>query len=73
MVMVLLGGMGTVFGPIVGAAGLLLVEDGLKLITHHWQLILGPLIVLMVIGLRRGLWGFLLPESEKSRQDKGHD
>jgi branched-chain amino acid transport system permease protein len=73
MVMVLLGGTGTVFGPIVGAAGLLLVEDGLKLITHHWQLILGPLIVLMVIGLRRGLWGFLLPESEKSRQDKGHD
>jgi len=61
MVMVLLGGMGTVFGPVIGAAGLLLIEDGLKTVTEHWPLILGPLIVLAVIWLRKGLWGLMDP------------
>jgi branched-chain amino acid transport system permease protein len=68
MVMVLLGGMGTVFGPIAGAAGLLLIEDGLKLMTQHWPLILGPLVLLVVLGLRQGIWGMLLPANEKARQ-----
>lgn len=68
MVMVLLGGMGTVFGPIAGAAGLLLIEDGLKLMTQHWPLILGPLVLLVVLGLRQGIWGMLLPADEKARQ-----
>lgn len=71
MVMVLLGGMGTIFGPIAGAAGLLLVEDGLKLVTEHWPLILGPLVLLMVLGLRQGVWGMLLPADEKARQSSG--
>lgn len=71
MVMVLLGGMGTIFGPIAGAAGLLLIEDGLKLMTEHWPLILGPLVLLVVLGLRQGLWGMLLPASEKARQAGG--
>lgn len=57
MVMVLLGGAATVFGPVVGAVALLLVEDAVKVATEHWQLVIGPLIVLMVLGLRGGLWG----------------
>lgn len=72
MVMVLLGGMGTIFGPIAGAAGLLLIEDGLKLMTEHWPLILGPLVLLVVLGLRQGLWGMLLPAHEKARQTGEH-
>ncbi len=73
MVMVLLGGMGTVFGPVIGAAGLLLIEDGLKTVTEHWPLILGPLIVLAVIGLRQGLWGLMAPSgrTEASPADQG--
>lgn len=71
MVMVLLGGMGTLFGPIAGAAGLLLIEDGLKLLTEHWPLILGPLVLLVVLGLRQGIWGMLLPADEKARQAGG--
>ena len=57
IVMVLLGGMGSVFGPLVGAFALLLTEEGLKLLTERWPMILGPLIVLIVIYLKRGLWG----------------
>ena len=57
IVMVLLGGVGSVFGPIVGALAFLLTEEGLKLLTERWPLILGPLIVLIVIYLKHGLWG----------------
>ncbi len=59
IVMVLLGGMGSVFGPIVGAFAMLLTEEGLKLLTERWPMIMGPLIVLIVIYLKRGLWGLL--------------
>jgi len=59
IVMAVLGGVGTIVGPILGAAGLLLVEEGLKGLTEHWPMILGPLIVLLVLGLRRGLWSML--------------
>lgn len=72
IVMVLLGGMGTVFGPIAGAAGLLLIEDGLKMLTIHWPLILGPLVLLVVLGMRQGIWGILLPAQDKARQSGGH-
>ena len=59
IVMVLLGGVGSVFGPIVGALAFLHTEEGLKLLTERWPLILGPLIVLIVIYLKHGLWGLL--------------
>lgn len=65
IVMALLGGSATVFGPVVGAAALLLLEEGLKAFTERWALILGPLIVLIVVFLRQGLWGLLSDPSEK--------
>jgi branched-chain amino acid transport system permease protein len=57
MFMVILGGMGTTAGPVLGAFALLIVEDVLKGWTQHWQVILGPLLVLSVIFFRRGLAG----------------
>lgn len=72
IVMVLLGGAGTVFGPIVGAISLLLVEEGLKLLTEHWPLILGPMILLIVLFLRRGLWGLLADPKEQASTSGGH-
>jgi branched-chain amino acid transport system permease protein len=65
IVMALLGGSATVFGPVVGAAALLLLEEGLKAFTERWALILGPIIVLIVVFLRQGLWGLLSDPSEK--------
>jgi branched-chain amino acid transport system permease protein len=65
MFMVILGGMGTLVGPVVGAVALLLLEDVLSAWTTHWQMILGPILVLVVVFARRGLVG-LLPE-------RGHD
>jgi branched-chain amino acid transport system permease protein len=59
MVMVILGGMGTLVGPVLGAAAFLLLENLLSAWTVHWQVILGPLLVLVVLYARRGLYGLL--------------
>jgi branched-chain amino acid transport system permease protein len=59
MVMVILGGMGTLVGPVLGAVAFLLLEDVLSAWTVHWQVILGPLLVLVVLFARRGLVSLL--------------
>lgn len=59
MVMVILGGMGTLVGPVVGAVVLLLLENLLSGLTASWQIILGPFLVLVVLFARRGLAGLL--------------
>ena len=59
MFMVILGGMATAPGPALGAFALLVVEDLLAGLTQHWQVILGPLLVLCVLFFRRGLAGLL--------------
>ena len=46
MMMVILGGIGTLFGPVLGAAAYLLLESVLSRWTEHWQAILGPLLIL---------------------------
>jgi branched-chain amino acid transport system permease protein len=59
MFMVILGGMATAPGPALGAFALLVVEDLLAGWTQHWQVILGPLLVLCVLFFKRGLAGLL--------------
>jgi branched-chain amino acid transport system permease protein len=69
IVMVVLGGMGTIFGPLVGALTLLVSEEILKAMTDHWMAILGPLIVLVVLTAKRGLYGYLLDwDSARARR-----
>jgi branched-chain amino acid transport system permease protein len=60
MIMVILGGVGTLFGPILGAALLILLETVLTSMTEHWMVILGPVLVLIVLFARRGVWGLLV-------------
>ncbi|WP_084462530.1 branched-chain amino acid ABC transporter permease [Oceanibaculum pacificum] len=60
VMMSLLGGMGTFFGPFVGAAMFLLFEDMLTLLTVHWQLYLGAIFIIFVLFFPRGIWGTLL-------------
>jgi branched-chain amino acid transport system permease protein len=59
MFMVILGGMATSAGPLLGASAFLLLEDVLSGWTEHWQVILGPLLVLSVLFFKRGLAGLL--------------
>jgi branched-chain amino acid transport system permease protein len=57
LIMVILGGVGSLHGAILGAAAVVLLEEGLSHLTEHWPLIYGPLLVLAVIFLRGGLAG----------------
>ncbi len=64
LIMVLLGGMGTLFGPVLGAATFLLLEEILAIYTEHWMVYLGPFLIVMVLFARRGIYGLLLgPEN----------
>lgn len=55
--MVILGGIGSLHGALLGAVAFVLLEDGLSHWTEHWRLIFGPLLVLAVLHLRGGLAG----------------
>ncbi|AEC21471.1 putative branched-chain amino acid transport permease [Pusillimonas sp. T7-7] len=59
IVMVMLGGIGTLFGPLLGALAMILTEEGLKALTEHWMAIFGPLIVIIIIVSRLGIAGIL--------------
>jgi branched-chain amino acid transport system permease protein len=64
MFMVILGGMASTAGPVLGTFVLLILEEILKGWTEHWQVVLGPLLVLSVIFFRRGLAGiFYKPDA----------
>jgi branched-chain amino acid transport system permease protein len=57
LIMVILGGMGTLHGAIIGAAAFLLTEEWLSGLTEHWKVIFGPLLVLVAVFARGGLIG----------------
>jgi branched-chain amino acid transport system permease protein len=59
MVMVVLGGMGSLFGPVIGAIVFLVLEEFLSQITEYWALIMGPLLLLIVLFGRGGIMGLL--------------
>ena len=59
IIMVVLGGMGTLHGAVIGAAAFILMEEWLSGFTEHWKVIFGPLLVLVVLFMRGGLLGAL--------------
>jgi branched-chain amino acid transport system permease protein len=82
IVMAVLGGMGTVFGPVIGAVALLVLEEALPLVIdigsrlvvghdvqgagEYWQLILGPMLLLIVLFARGGIDGLLVRPARSS-------
>ena len=62
MMMVILGGLGSLVGPVFGAAAYLILESVLSRLTEHWQAVLGPILILVVLFSKTGLYGiFALP------------
>jgi branched-chain amino acid transport system permease protein len=59
IIMVVLGGMGSAVGPLIGAVVLLVLEEVLSGITEYWQIILGPLLLLVVLFAHGGIDGLL--------------
>jgi len=56
----LLGGMGTFFGPMIGAAAFLLLENLVSVWTVHWQLIVGAIFMICVLFFPAGIWVTLI-------------
>ncbi|MBT0962170.1 branched-chain amino acid ABC transporter permease [Denitromonas iodatirespirans] len=59
IVMVVLGGMGSVFGPLLGALAFLGIEELLKGLTEHWMAIFGLLILAVALLGKSGIAGLL--------------
>ena len=59
IVMVVLGGLGSLFGPLIGTVAFLLLEEALSRVTEYPDLILGPVLLLVAIYLHGGIEGLL--------------
>ena len=60
LMMVILGGMGTLAGPIIGAFSMMFLEELFQNLTKHWQLLIGAVIVLVALFFPHGLAGLLI-------------
>jgi branched-chain amino acid transport system permease protein len=65
LVMTILGGVGSLWGAILGAITYLTLEETLSLLTDQTHLIIGPLLVIVAIFGRRGLAGALAPKASR--------
>ena len=59
LVMVILGGTGTLLGPVFGAAAFVVLQTVLVGLTDHWMAILGPILILVVLAGKRGVAGLI--------------
>jgi branched-chain amino acid transport system permease protein len=66
VIMTLLGGAGTFFGPFIGAGVFLLLEDRLSLVMESWPLVMGLIFIAFVLFLPKGIWGTLLEHLHRS-------
>ena len=60
MAIVTLGGLGTLLGPIAGAAAYIGLEQVLTIWTEHWMIVMGPVLVLIALFGRQGMLGRFL-------------
>lgn len=71
IIMVVLGGMASPVGAVFGAVALLVLEEALSSITEYWQIILGPLLLLVVLFARGGIAGLLHTLGRKMQMKAG--
>tara|TARA_R110000751_G_scaffold288076_1_gene393104 strand:- start:2922 stop:3869 length:948 start_codon:yes stop_codon:yes gene_type:complete len=65
IVVIVLGGLATRNGAILGAFFIVIVEEVLGSFIHEWRLIYGPLLVLMVLFAKGGISHLLMPKGAK--------
>ena len=66
VMMCLLGGMGTFFGPFIGAGLFLTLEDVATTFTTHWMAIVGAVFMVFVLFFPAGVWGSILKRLERA-------
>ena len=79
MIVVILGGTGTLLGPVLGTFTFLLLEEflpvffdmlGLDMMKEHWRFVFGPILILIVLYAKTGIYGMIF---DKDAKDGGQD
>ena len=65
VVVTILGGTGTLYGPIVGALAYTGMKDVISKLIGNWELFIGFLLVFIMLAGEKGIWGSLQPLLEK--------
>jgi branched-chain amino acid transport system permease protein len=65
VVVTILGGVGTLYGPLVGAFAYTGMKDVISKLVGNWELFIGLLLVFIMLAGERGIWGTLQPRLEK--------
>lgn len=58
LMMTLLGGLGTLWGPFIGAGVFIFAQDYISTMTEHWMIFLGLILILLVLFIPKGIAGF---------------
>ena len=61
IIVTLLGGVGTLFGPVVGAIAYTGMKDVISNVIGNWELFIGFLLVFIMLVAEKGIWGTLEP------------
>jgi len=72
LMMVLLGGIGTLWGPIIGAAVFIFIHDYLSTLTEHWEIYVGLVVILLVIFMPSGFAWLIQLLSKKALREKNN-
>ncbi len=65
VIVTILGGTGTLYGPIVGAVAYTGMKDVISKLIGNWELFIGFLLVFIMLAGEKGIWGTLQPRLEK--------
>jgi branched-chain amino acid transport system permease protein len=68
IIMVILGGTGTIIGPVIGAAAFLLLKNVVSSHNEYWMLWVGIVFILCVMFMPQGIWGFVRDTLTRKRQ-----
>jgi branched-chain amino acid transport system permease protein len=59
LMMVILGGIGTLYGPVIGAFAMVFLQDWFQEVTTHWLLLMGGFVIAVVLFLPNGIAGLV--------------
>ena len=64
LIMVIVGGANSLIGPIIGTTVFVFLEEVISGLTEHWMIIFGPVLILVVLFGRKGIYGLIRPKGE---------
>jgi branched-chain amino acid transport system permease protein len=71
VVVTILGGVGTLYGPLVGSVAFTGMKDLISNLIGNWELFIGFLLVFIMLAGEKGIWGSLEPRLKKLLSGKG--